>query len=307
MTDIQNRARGAMLGLACGDALGTTVEFARRDSFSLLTEMTGSGPFRVKKGDWTDDTAMALCLAASLTEQKEFDSIDQLKRYAAWYSEGYQACQAECIDIGFTTRSAIKRFMHAEVPYAGETDPLTSGNGGIMRLAPSVIAAVDSDSAVAMAINSSRTTHASPDCLDSAKLLGLILWKLLQGESIKNVLAKLPKFTSTSPVINRIFHGYFRHLSRPQIRSGGYVIDTLEAALWSCYNATSFEEAIVLAVNLGGDADTVAAVAGQIAGAAWGETAIPERWLAELAWRDRIQTYADELLTLQIKYAGDRQ
>ena len=142
MTDIQNRARGAMLGLACGDALGTTVEFARRDSFSLLTEMKGGGPFRIKKGDWTDDTAMALCLAASLTEQKEFDSIDQLNRYAAWYSEGYQACQAECIDIGFTTRSAIKRFMHAEVPYAGEKDPLTAGARRIMPPLPEVSGSV---------------------------------------------------------------------------------------------------------------------------------------------------------------------
>ena len=281
-------AQGALLGLAVGDALGTTVEFRRRDSFPLHTELTGGGAFHVKPGEWTDDTAMALCLAESLIECEGFDSKDQLNRYLSWMEEGYMACQGICIDIGNTTCQALRRFSHTRGSYAGTDNPFASGNGGIMRLAPAVIAATDSQAAIDYAINSSRTTHASADCLDGAELLGAILWELRLGADLKTLLENLPDTKERGMAIGRIKNGFFRHFTRDEVSSSGYVIDTLEAALWSCYHTENFEDAVILAVNLGADADTVGAVTGQIAGAARGVEAIPERWLKPLAWRERI-------------------
>ena len=239
---------------------------------------------------------MALCLAASLTERRRFDPVDQLRRYVNWYEDGYQACQGACIDMGGTTSAALHRFMRQGMPFAGSEEPRTSGNGGIMRLAPAVLAAADEASAVAMAIDSSRTTHASPDCLDAAELLGRILWRLLDGEPLSAVLANMPDFRPRNKSISRIQNGYFRLLERKEVSSTGYAISTLEAALWSCYHADSFEQALVNAVNLGGDADTVGAVTGQIAGAAFGANSIPTRWLSTLVWRRHLELYADKLM-----------
>ena len=295
MTKINEFSKGALLGLAVGDALGTTVEFRRRDSFPLHTEMTGGGAFHVKPGEWTDDTAMALCLAQSLVECGGFDSKDQLSRYVRWMNDGYMACQEKCIDIGNTTRNALRRFSRTAVSYAGTDNPFASGNGGIMRLAPAVIAAGDRETALEYAVNSSRTTHSSVDCLDAAELLGAILWELREGADLKALLEDLPDVRERGMKIGRIRHGFFRHFTRDEISSSGYVIDTLEAALWSCYHAECFEDALITAVNLGDDADTVGAVTGQIAGAAWGVGAIPERWLEPLAWRERISGLASGL------------
>lgn len=292
--------KGALLGLAVGDALGTTVEFRRRDSFPLHTEMTGGGAFRVKPGEWTDDTAMALCLAKSLIECEGFDSRDQLERYLRWMNDGYMSCQGSCFDIGNTTREALRRFSRTTVSYAGTDYPFASGNGGIMRLAPAVIAADDRETALEYAINCSRTTHASADCLDAAELLGAILWELREGADLNDVLVDLPDTDERAMGIGRIKRGFFRHFSRDEISSSGYAIDTLEAALWSCYHADCFEDALIAAVNLGDDADTVGAVTGQIAGAAWGMETIPTRWLEQLVWRQKIESIAEALASLRI-------
>lgn len=303
-TAIQKRldkTRGALVGLACGDALGTTLEFCKRAKIrNQHTEITGGGFFKVMPGEWTDDTAMALCLAASLIEKKGFDSVDQLERYVQWMQQGYQSCQGECIDIGGTTAKALGRFMQHGMPYAGSLDAYTSGNGGIMRLAPAVLAAGNYGSAVIMAIDSSRTTHASPDCLDSAELLGHVLWQLLQGADLHSLLEDIPYFISRDTSIKRIQMGYFQILKREDVRSTGYVINTLEAALWSCYHSNTFEGALINAVNLGGDADSIGAVTGQIAGAAYGMKAIPERWLETLKWRSRLMGYAEGLFSLRL-------
>jgi ADP-ribosylglycohydrolase len=295
MSKNENFGESTLLGLAVGDALGTTVEFRRRDSFPIHTELTGGGAFHVKAGEWTDDTAMALCLARSLIETKSFDTRDQLTRYTRWMNEGYMACQGKCIDIGQTTRDALRRFSRTQVEFAGTDNPFASGNGAIMRLAPAVAAAASYDDALAFAVDSSRATHASADCLDAAELMAAILWRLKQGEALKSVLENLPETSERGMAIGRIKNGVFKHLTRNDISSSGYVIDTLEAALWSCYHSECFEDALITAVNLGDDADTVGAVTGQIAGAAWGIDAIPERWLSRVVWRDFIAGSGQEL------------
>jgi ADP-ribosyl-[dinitrogen reductase] hydrolase len=299
MKDNIEFAKGTLLGLACGDALGTTLEFRRRDTFARHTEMTGGGAFGVQPGEWTDDTSMALCLAESIVECEGFDPKDQLERYLRWMNEGYLSCHGNCIDIGCTTRNALQRFEQTLVSYAGTDNPFESGNGGIMRLAPAIFAGTDRATALEHAIDSSRTTHASADCLDAAELLGAILWDLREGADLKAVLENLPDTRERGVKIGRIKHGLFRQYSRDQISSTGYVIDTLEAALWSCYHSDEFETAIITAVNLGDDADTVGAVTGQIAGAAWGVSAIPDRWLNTLSWRARIELLAANLANVQ--------
>lgn len=293
------RYLGALSGLAAGDALGTTLEFCIRDQHPHHTEMRGGGVFNVAPGEWTDDTAMALCLAESLLNRQSFDPHDQLSRYVRWWREGYMACQGRCIDIGGTTLDALQRFERTQDANAGGTQAYQSGNGGIMRLAPAVMVANSKQEAVSLAVRSSLTTHASPDCLDAAALMGAVLWRLLQGEPLRKVLAQMPTTPAQGDRILALQSGLFCELSREEVSSSGYVIDTLEAALWCCWQARSLEEALVLAANLGDDADTVAAVTGQLAGAAWGVKALPERWLTTLAWRDKIDQLARALYALK--------
>jgi ADP-ribosyl-[dinitrogen reductase] hydrolase len=133
---VRSRYRGALLGLATGDALGTTLEFQPPRSFEPIDDMLGGGPFGLEPGEWTDDTSMALCLAESLVESRGFDPVDQLRRYVRWYRHGHNSSTGACFDIGITTREALHRFEQSESPFPGSTHPRSAGNGSIMRLAP---------------------------------------------------------------------------------------------------------------------------------------------------------------------------
>src|SRR5262245_51364820 len=132
----RERYLGCLLGLAVGDAIGTTVEFRPRGSFEPLTDMVGGGPFGLLPGQWTDDTSMALCLAHSLVYRRAFDPTDQMNRYCNWANYGYMSSTGECFDIGGTTSQALVRYQSTLDPFSGVTDPLSAGNGAIMRLAP---------------------------------------------------------------------------------------------------------------------------------------------------------------------------
>ena len=140
MSELSQRMRGCLLGLAAGDAVGTSVEFARRGSFTPLTDMIGGGPFHLKPGQWTDDTSMALCLASSLVERRGFDARDQMERYWDWYRNGTFSSTGRCFDIGATTQQALQRYKETGEPFSGSTDPYSAGNGSIMRLAPVAMA-----------------------------------------------------------------------------------------------------------------------------------------------------------------------
>src|SRR6185295_11989560 len=132
----EERFRGCLLGLAVGDAVGTTLEFRRRGTFEPLTDMVGGGPFGLLPGQWTDDTSMALCLATSLVERDGFDARDQMERYCWWADRGYLSSTGKCFDIGNTVASALRRYQRDGNPYAGSRDQNSAGNGCIMRLAP---------------------------------------------------------------------------------------------------------------------------------------------------------------------------
>ncbi len=241
--------------------------------------MVGGGPFRLKPGEWTDDTSMALCLASSLVEQGKFDPLDQMERYLRWFDEGYLSSNGRCFDIGNTVRGALSRFRHSRQPFSGSTDPNSAGNGCIMRLAPvPMFFFPDRRAVIEMSGESSRTTHGTAECIDSARLFGGILWQAFSGSSKTDVILGHGVDQLASRKVVSIAQGAYQSKKEPEIRGSGYVVDCLEAALW-CFDKTeSFEDAVLAAVNLGDDADTTGAVCGQIAGAFYGASAIPANW-----------------------------
>jgi ADP-ribosyl-[dinitrogen reductase] hydrolase len=294
-----DRFRGCLLGLAVGDAVGTTVEFAARGSFVPLQDMVGGGPFDLPPGAWTDDTSLALCLAISLIDRQGFDARDQMDRYLRWYHEGYLSSTGRCFDIGNATRAALSRYEQTGDPFSGSDDPRSAGNGSIMRLAPVVMFfATDLQAAIASAAESSRTTHAAAECLDACRLLAAILLAALEGADKEMVLfgagAKLAG-TPLSTKLQSVAEGAYRHKSAGEIRGSGYVVESLEAALWCFWHTDNFRTAILAAANLGDDADTTAAVCGQIAGAFYGESGIPGHWRKRLVMAQEIRTLAGEL------------
>lgn len=300
MVDLHSRFRGCLLGLAAGDAVGTTVEFKSRGTFWPVTDMVGGGPFRLKPGEWTDDTSMALCLAASLLACKGFDAQDQMERYWKWYQQGYMSSNGRCFDIGNTIRHALHRYHSTGEPFSGSTDPYSAGNGSIMRLAPVVLFYFpDHEQVVDYAAKSSRTTHGAVESVEACQLLGSILYHLLNGANKEEALSAKAAGPFTSSSIEAIAAGSYQNKRRDDIRGSGYVVQSLEAALWSFWTTASFEEAVLAAVNLGDDADTTAAICGQAAGAYYGLQGIPADWLERLALRETIVEMADQLYANQ--------
>jgi ADP-ribosyl-[dinitrogen reductase] hydrolase len=295
-----DRALGAFIGLAIGDALGTTIEFSPRDSYPSVVGMVGGGPFGLKPGEWTDDASMALCLADSLIASRgTLDAADLAQRFVRWWQNGENSVTGRCFDIGVTTRTALETFRRTGTPI-GDRAPHAAGNGGIMRLAPAaILAGQDLDKAAELGRAQSEVTHAAKECLAGADLLARILSAGIAGKELDALrAAESAKFEA--PNIEAVARGAWRSKRRVEIRSSGYVVHTLEAACWAVGSSESFADAVLKAVNLGDDADTVGAVTGQIAGAIWGYTSIPNEWKERLAWRDRLIAAATALWELSI-------
>jgi ADP-ribosylglycohydrolase len=296
----QDRFVGCLLGLAAGDAVGTTVEFSAPGTFKPVTDMVGGGPFGLKAGEWTDDTSLALCLAESLAERGEFDPVDQLERYVRWWREGYWSSNGKCFDIGNATRYALSEFQKSHAPYCGQTHQHSAGNGSLMRLAPvPMFFASDMPLAIEKSGESSRTTHGAKTCIDACRYYGALLVGALRGASKEELLrpffAPTPTYWQQHPLTSEVAdvaNGSFRAKSPPTIRGSGYVVESLEAALWAFANSDNFRDGCLLAVNLGDDADTTAAVYGQIAGAYYSVSGIPEDWRNRVARGDEIQQLA---------------
>jgi ADP-ribosylglycohydrolase len=300
------RYKGSLLGLAAADALGTTLEFKSPGSFEPISDMVGGGPFHLKAGEWTDDTSMALCLAESLIESRGFYPADQMERYVRWYRDGHLSSNGICFDIGGTVVKALKLFEETKKPYCGSTDPKSSGNGSIMRLAPVVLLYANKpEEAIEKAKESSRTTHGSAICLDACRYFSSLILGALNGISKGELLSKhysiIPGYWKKNrlvPEINEIAAGSFKEKNPPKIKGTGYAAACLEAALWAFYKSNSFKEGALMAVNLGDDADTTGAVYGQLAGAYYGERNIPEKWLSILAYRELISDFAVKIFNM---------
>lgn len=295
--ELQDRCRGALIGLAIGDALGTTLEFRPPGSFKPLTDMVGGGHFCLKKGYWTDDTSMALCLGHSLVSCRGFNATDQMQRYCNWLDHGYMSSIGNCFDVGTTVSGALRRFQRTGEPFSGPHGRWTSGNGSIMRLAPVAIAFHSQpELARQMAIDSSRTTHGAALCLDSCALLSQILLRLLHGAGPRECLPEVNLCTTTE--VQRLQQGDWQSKTYDQLHGSGFVIESLEAALWCFWHTDNFADCVLAAANLGNDADTTAAVAGQLAGACYGLQGIRQDWFAALHKGDEIRMLADQLFAL---------
>ncbi len=300
---MRERYLGAMLGMAIGDAVGTTLEFRSPGSFEPIDDMIGGGPFGLKAGEWTDDTSMALCLAASFVERGGFDAADQMDRYLRWRDDGYMSSNGRCFDIGVTVSSALNRYARTGDPFAGSTDPSTAGNGSLMRLAPvPLFFAQNAAHAIEQSGESSKTTHGALAAVDACRYFAGLIVGALGGATKDELLAPgycpEPGYWNANPLvsdINAIAHGSFKERNTPDIAGTGYVVRSLEAALWAFHHSTSFREGCLLAVNLGDDADTTGAIFGQIAGAYYGEDGIPAEWRTKVAHRTLIEELGEQL------------
>jgi ADP-ribosyl-[dinitrogen reductase] hydrolase len=298
-----NRYHGTLLGLAVGDALGASVEFMEPGSFAPVTDMRGGGHHRLDAGQWTDDTSMALCLAASLVEKGGFDPHDQMQRYFRWLREGYMSSTGACFDIGSTVRTSMALYEQTGDPFSGLTHSHSAGNGSLMRLAPiPLFYRADSEMAIHYARESSRTTHGARAAVDACRYFAGLMLGALAGVSKEELLAReyspVPGLWEREPLVPEIVEvarGSFMEKDPPEISGSGYVVRSLEAALWAFYHSDDFASGTLLAVNLGDDADTTGAVYGQLGGAFYGEMGIPKAWLETLAFRGLITELADQL------------
>lgn len=295
---MNDKMEGALVGLAVGDAVGTTLEFKPRGTFIPVTDMSGGGPFQLNKGEWTDDTSMALCLTHSLLAKKGFDPADQMNRYCNWWRVGYMSSTGDCFDIGGTVMNALDKYIEYSDPFSGSIEEDTAGNGSLMRLAPiPIFYASDRERAINYAGESSRTTHATAECIDSCRLFTSLIIEAFTAAS-KDAIFEQSDYIPYTPNVISIANREFLTNSYAELTGSGYVIESLESALWCFMNSSSFEEAILLSANIGNDADTTAAICGQIAGAYYGFSGIPKKWSSAIVMASEIKQWANDLALL---------
>ncbi len=301
---MKSKYNNCLIGLAVGDALGCTLEFKKPGTFEPITTIKGGGVHKLEVGQWTDDTSLALCLAQSLIECKGFDAKDQIQKYCKWDEEGYMSSTGECFDIGNTTLKALNKFRAIGESYSGMTEDSSAGNGSIMRLAPiPMYYSNNPEDALKYSALSSKTTHANEMCVDACRYMGGIIVGLLNSESKETVLSSM-----YSPIINyfnneplceaikEVASGSFKNKQPPEIKGTGFVVESLEAALWAFYHADNFRDGALKAVNLGDDADTTGAVYGQIAGTCYD---IPKEWLDIIYMKEKIMEISNQLFLSQ--------
>lgn len=300
-----NKKMGLFLGSVVGDVLGAPLEFYRRDKVNI-TDISSGGILNMQLGEWTDDTSMSICLAESILE-KGFDLEDQMKKYTLWYRDGKYCTREKCFDIGNATRFAIDRYIETGEYISNNLSRLSSGNGSIMRLSPIPIVyncpenSSNFDKLMFVARESSKTTHPNETCQDACVFLSIILNRALNNESKENI------FLFTNEQLNKfkIFDENIRFIAlniqkikekdRVDISSSGYVVHSLEAAIWSFLNNHNFNDSVLTAANLGDDADTVASITGQISGAYYGLNSINENWIDKIILKDYLFELSEKL------------
>ena len=298
--DRSDKAEGVLLGLASGDALGRPVEFNSAEEIAAehgqLTEMIGHGTWNQPAGTITDDTEQALCIARSLAERGVFDPEDIAERFVSWYNSGP-------FDIGVMTRDALGEIdrgtpwdVAGQQVWEAKTEGSNAGNGSVMRCAPLAIAfADDLDTLQQVSRDSSRITHADPRCTHGCAALNLTIAALLNDEDQPLASALDALSTDAPESLVDALKPIPDAIKLIKLSNSGFVLHTLQTALYHALTADSAEEAIVNAVNEGGDADTIGAVAGAVAGARFGASRLPERWLDTLSVAPELRELAQNL------------
>jgi ADP-ribosyl-[dinitrogen reductase] hydrolase len=296
---ISDRFRGVILGLAVGDALGGPLEFQpARSPDNYVTDMIGGGWQQLAPGEWTDDTQLALCILDSLLARKVFDPDDIAHRFVKWMESGPK-------DIGIATQRVLSSIREG-VPWeqasaeAQAADPANAPNGSLMRCAPlAMFFFRRPDYAASLSPVLSRITHAHPDCEAACVVVNVAITHLLNGSSAADAVEAGYNACET---VTEPFRERIQRIMQPTNSTSptGWVLDTLEVALWSFLHTTSYEAAVVEAVNRGADADTVGAIVGAMAGAHYGRSGIPARWLDTLIDCTELSRKADQLLELAL-------
>ena len=295
---------GCILGLVVGDAVGVPAEFRSRRQLDQapISDMTGFGTHRQPPGTWSDDSSLALATAESLLGG--YDPRDMMRRFHAWLTSGYMTAHGEVFDVGNTTRAAIARYAQGEPASAwGGAEERDNGNGSLMRVAPLACAVhrLDVATIVARSAEVSALTHAHVRSTLCCAYFSLLLRGLFAGRRLQEAMQAaaddLRPFVpeAEGPALARLLDGSVLAAPREQIAGSGYVVHCLEASLWATARAANCREAVLLAVNLGDDTDTTAAVTGAICGAIGGVRAIPESWLAGLVRGDMVRSLAEQL------------
>ena len=294
------------MGLAVGDAVGTTNEFKWAGTFEPITDMVGGGPFLLKPGQWTDDTSMALCIADSLLAQGRYDSFDVMERYQRWFSKGYRSSTDRCFDIGGQVRAALFAFEREQrVPVTAERTT-SAGNGAIMRLAPIVIAGFEHREIreiVATAGLSARETHYSVEAEAGTEVFAALLVGALLGWAPEHIINV--GWASTGPAFDemaaRVISTDPAERASWEAETSGYIVNGLRLAVHGLLDFPSFKDATLAIANMGGDADTNAAIYGQLGGAFYGIEAIPASWRSTLYQGEEIDALARALVDLRLE------
>ena len=272
-------AMGMMFGLAIGDAMGAPIEFENgREPDDYITRYMTGGAHSVRKGEFTDDTSMALAMADAFIEAGGLAPSMIMDNFLKWKNTGAYSPRGLMFDCGNTVFAALKAYeKDRSNPFTGGTDPMSAGNGGLMRLAPAIIAAGNVDEAVHFARETTRLTHGAEEALTYSEMLAKELWH-------------------REPLVEYVEWKHASDIARHEVMSGGYVKETYQAAWWAYQTTDNFADCIIKAINRGHDSDTTGAVAGMIAGAIYGYSAIPAWMIDGLQWSDEIAGYTTGLL-----------
>ena len=292
-----NSMMGSIIGSAVGDALGVPVEFMSRDELkrSPVGNMRGFGTYPVPEGTWSDDTSLSIATLDSLSGGR-FSPEDMMSRFAMWLKGAEYTATGSVFDVGGTTAAAIEKYCRGDyndVTECGRKDEYSSGNGALMRIHPVVLYALEReikpDDALKLVEEATSLTHGSKTCLFASCAYYFLAFTIVRmGERINE-----STLYSVSEIMREIFDPgdeldkicaalYPLPKSEDEVKSSGYVVDSLGAAVWALATTDSFESAVLRAVNLGEDTDTVAAITGSLAGMIYGYSAIPKDWLATL-------------------------
>jgi ADP-ribosyl-[dinitrogen reductase] hydrolase len=264
-------AVGMFVGLAIGDAMGAPIEFQpSREPIDYVRSYQEGGFHSVSKGEFTDDTSMALAMADAFIQARSFNPALIMDNFLKWKNEGAYSPRGVMFDCGNTVHKALQKYEQDKSnPFTGDTDPMSAGNGGLMRLAPAILAARSEAEAINYAEETTRLTHGAEEALMYSGLLAKELWRRQPDAEAKR-------------------YKHHKNVRRSEVMSGGYVKETYQAAWWAYQSSDSFEGCIINAINRGHDSDTTGAVAGMIAGAMYGFNAIPNWMVEQLQWADEI-------------------
>ena len=305
--EYKNIVRAGVIGHAVGDALGVPAEFSSRNELkdNPVSDMTGYGAHYVPAGSWSDDTSMEIALMQSIIDCKSIDYRDIMEKFSSWCQHDEFTATGHIFDIGGACSKALYNFYHYNISplLCGGKDEHDNGNGSLMRILPVAFVCDAKNSSYKeryeLTRDVSSLTHAHPISVLGCHIYINFICHLLAGDNIADAYAKtqLDDYSmydqKTQDAYARILNDGIGHFGKDDISSSGFVVHTLEAALWCLLNTGSYEEAVLEAVNLGEDTDTVAAVTGSMAGIAYGFDAIPERWTSVLQRFDYLLNLCD--------------